>query len=200
MNDGTPASGSTARPVAFDPEAGLRLPTRDADLPQRLQAQRELGLAELAQGKIEPEFDEFAAELASSAGMPYAMVNLVTGEQVFAGLYADASAPPVGRTMPCDYGYCPQVLQRRLALVLPDVCAYPRFKGNDVVDRIGIRTYAGAPLIHNGTVLGTVCVVGISPRDQTSAHQYLALIKRRRDALMDLIYQRAARHGIRAPR
>jgi GAF domain-containing protein len=49
--------------------------------------------------------------------------------------------------------------------VLDDVCDYPRFAGNPVVDEIGIRSYLGAPLIdRTGVALGTVCVVDIEPR------------------------------------
>ena len=59
-----------------------------------------------------------------------------------------------------DHGYCPHVLVRRKALVLEDVCDYPRFAGNPVVDDIGIRSYLGAPLIdRTGIALGTVCAV-----------------------------------------
>ena len=42
-----------------------------------------------------------------------------------------------------DHGYCPHVVVRRKALVLEDVCDYPRFAGNPVVDEIGIRSYLG---------------------------------------------------------
>ncbi|MFD0427524.1 GAF domain-containing protein [Streptomyces zhihengii] len=67
--------------------------------------------------------------------------------------------------MPLDHGFCPEVVDRRKALVLPDVFSSPRFAGNTVVDLIGIRTYAGAPLVHGDTVLGTVCFVGPVERD-----------------------------------
>lgn len=64
-----------------------------------------------------------------------------------------------------DHGYCPHVVARRKALVLEDVCDYPRFAGNPVVDEIGIRSYLGAPLIdRTDTALGAVCVVDTVPR------------------------------------
>lgn len=54
---------------------------------------------------------------------------------------------------------------RRKALVLEDVCDYPRFAGNPVVDEIGIRSYMGAPLIdRSGVALGTICVVDTDVR------------------------------------
>ncbi|MFE9367515.1 GAF domain-containing protein [Streptomyces sp. NPDC006978] len=57
------------------------------------------------------------------------------------------------------------VLVRRKALVLEDVCDYPRFAGDPVVDDMGIRSYLGAPLIdRTGVALGTVCAVDTVPR------------------------------------
>ncbi|MBA2950795.1 GAF domain-containing protein [Streptomyces himalayensis] len=71
----------------------------------------------------------------------------------------------VNRYMARDHGYCPHVVVRRKALVLEDVCDFPRFAGNPVVDEIGIRSYMGAPLIdRTGIALGTVCVVDTEPR------------------------------------
>jgi GAF domain-containing protein len=178
--------------MIFDTDSGLHLPSTDDDLDQRVQLLSDLGL-----GAPDEEFDRFAAELARDAGMPYAMVNLVTDQQVFVGVHspAEGDLPAVDRTMPRDHGYCPEVIERKAALVLPDVFAHPRFAGNPVVDQIGIRTYAGAPLIHQptGTVLGTVCVVGPTERPQSTGQASLALIKARRDALMKIIHRRTTR-------
>ena len=106
------------------------------------------------------------------------MVNFIDeNRQYFAGLYAPPSsqggpelavrARPTdpGRIMAKDHGWCPHVVVRRLPLVLDDVCDYPRFAGNPVVDEIGIRSYLGAPLIdRTGTALGTICIVDREPR------------------------------------
>src|SRR5258708_23024645 len=64
--------------------------------------------------------------------------------------------------VPECFPWCPHVVARKLPMILGDVCAYPRFAGNPVVDQFGIRAYIGAPLIDmTGTVLGTVCVVDV---------------------------------------
>jgi GAF domain-containing protein len=142
----------------------------------------------------EPELDAFAAQLAQEAGVPYAMVNIFGDQQQFFGLHApgdDSELPTVGRSMPLDHGFCPEVVDRKKALVLPDVFSSPRFAGNTVVDLIGIRTYAGAPLLHEGTVLGTVCFVGPVERDLSTGRDSLALIKQRRDDVMNFLYERA---------
>ncbi|MCI3223344.1 GAF domain-containing protein [Streptomyces sp. NP-1717] len=186
--------------MTYDTEAGLHLPAPDRELAHREARLRELGLGDMP----DAEFDAFATQLAQAAGAPYAMVNFITGHQFFAGLHTPSAAqsgpggpeaggnPEVSRIMSRDHGYCPDVLNRRKALVLPDVYAYPRFASNEVVDLIGIRTYAGAPLIdeRTDTVLGTVCFVGTDPRGKETGRDTLQLIKESRDQLMRLIYQR----------
>ncbi|MGW7380905.1 GAF domain-containing protein [Streptomyces sp. NPDC054794] len=153
------------------PARGLLLTPEDREAPARTHRLRRLGLGERA----EPALDAFADRLARLTGAPYAMVNFIDEErQFFAGLRiptigpvvkADGSRPQVGRCMPRDHGFCPHVVVRRKALVLEDVCDYPRFAGNPVVDEYGIRSYLGAPLIDStAMVLGTVCVADVEPR------------------------------------
>lgn len=140
----------------------------DPEVTTRVQRLRELGLGD----RPDPAFDEFARKLAEITRAPYSMVNFITEDrQYFAGLHTapagpgDGSTAQPGRVMDRDHGYCPHVVVRRKALVLDDVCDYPRFAGNPVVDEIGIRSYLGAPLIdRTGVALGTICVVDIEPR------------------------------------
>jgi GAF domain-containing protein len=161
--------------MSYDPPrpAGrLLLTPEDKEAPARTRRLRGLGLGE----HPEPALDAFADRLAEFAGAPYAMVNFIDeNRQFFAGLHtprggapvvrAEGVKPEVGRHLARDYGFCPHVVVRRKALVLEDVCDYPRFAGNPVVDEFGIRSYLGAPLIDStGMVLGTVCVVDIEPR------------------------------------
>lgn len=185
----------------FDTETGRHLLTpADVRGPVREARLRELGLID----GPDPEFDSFAADLAHRAAdlgnlpsQPYAMVNFLTqDQQFFAGLFTPdspagaGSGQDVGRTMTLDQGYCPHVVDRGKALVLPDVCAYPRFAGNEVVDHIGIRTYMGAPLIDDqtGETLGTICVVDSEPCPW--GREGLAFIKERADQMMNLIRRR----------
>ncbi|KRV47612.1 hypothetical protein AQ490_06890 [Wenjunlia vitaminophila] len=172
--------------MKYDSNSGLYVQAEDTALEQRKKLLEELGL-----GDPDEEFDQFAAELARAAGTPYAMVNFIVEEQHFAGLHAPPGAD-VGRTMPRTHGFCPDVLDRRKPLVLPDVMMNPRFAGNPVVDQLGVRTYAGAPLIHGptDTLLGTVCVIGPTQRPWSTGQPTLALIKKYRDTLMEIINQR----------
>ncbi|MBU7600681.1 GAF domain-containing protein [Streptomyces sp. P38-E01] len=159
-------------PKSYDPTSHLLLTPEDSEAPLRVVRLRELGIG----GVPVAEFDEFARELARLTGAPWAMVNFIDERrQFFAGLHAPTApgnepgtAPGrsiPGRVMARDHGYCPHVIARRRALVLEDVCDYPRFAGNPMVDEIGVRSYLGAPLMdRTGLALGTVCVVAQEPR------------------------------------
>lgn len=192
----------------FDPDTGRHLLTPvDPDLGVRTSRLQALGLAD----QPDPEFDVLARNLAMAAAahagtgqLPYAMVNLITHHQYFTGLHVPSAAgtdsplgsrtpqPEVSRTMSRDHGFCPHVVDRRRALALGDVCSFPRFASNEVVDELGIRTYLGAPLLdpESGTVLGTVCVVDTEPRVWGQAG--LDLIHHYRDEAMRVIQQRGA--------
>lgn len=175
---------------------------RDPSIPQRLA--RLAQLAQLGVGdRPDPEFDQFAARLANAANAPYAMVNFVGDEeQYFAGLYGPSSAKAdaleaassasratPGRTMSREHGYCPHVVVRRKALVLDDVCSYPRFAVNPVVNSIGVRAYMGAPLIdRTGTAIGTICVVNTT--ESSWGRQGLELIKSMAEEVTALIHRR----------
>lgn len=186
--------------MIYEPAGHLLTPI-DEEAPRRVARLRELRLGE----RPDPEFDEFARELAAATSAPFAMVNFIgENRQYFAGLYSPASvaaatgsglvtASPAtadpGRVMARDHGWCPHVVVRRLPLVLDDVCDYPRFAGNPVVDEIGIRSYLGAPLIdRTGTALGTICVVDREPRPW--GRPGLEFIKARAAGLIERIHER----------
>ncbi|MCX5107936.1 GAF domain-containing protein [Streptomyces sp. NBC_00378] len=150
----------------------------DGDALVRTQRLRTLGLGERPDASFD-NFDAFADRVAEVTEVPFSMVNFIDGNrQFFAGLHtpggahkgsdlgaAAARSSRSGRYVALDRGYCPHVVVRRKALVLEDVCDYPRFAGNPVVDEIGIRSYLGAPLIdRTGVALGAVCAVDTVPR------------------------------------
>jgi signal transduction protein with GAF and PtsI domain len=185
--------------MIYEPAGHLFTPV-DEEAARRVVRLRELGLGE----RPEPEFDEFARTLATTTKAPLAMVNFIDeNRQYFAGLYAPdlvqagsgaAAADDPARVMRRDQGWCPHVVVRRLPLVLDDVCDYPRFAGNPVVDEVGIRSYIGAPLIdRTGTALGTICIVDREPRPW--GRPGLDFIKSRAAELMELINQREQRRG-----
>ncbi|MEU2560483.1 GAF domain-containing protein [Streptomyces longispororuber] len=195
-------------------EATGRLLVTPVDKQAQTRSRRlcELGLGQ----RPEPGLDAFADRLARVMDAPYAMVNFVGGEgQFLAGLHLPESAPAalledepgevseaaeglLGRYLARDYGYCPHVVVRGRALVLEDVCDYPRFAGNPVVDEMGIRSYLGAPLLdRTGIAFGTVCVVDVRPRPWGRAG--LDTIKTMAAELTERIHRREAEGDLAAP-
>ncbi|MGW2813281.1 GAF domain-containing protein [Streptomyces sp. NPDC001415] len=182
--------------MTYDPTGHLLLTPVDREAPVRVQRLRQLGMGEWP----DPAFDEFARKLAEVTEAPFSMVNFIDeNQQFFAGLHTPngahtgsdlaAASGGVSRIMARDHGYCPHVVVRRKALVLEDVCDYPRFAGNPVVDEIGIRSYLGAPLIdRTGIALGTICVVDTEPRPWGRAG--LETIKSMAAELIEQIHRR----------
>ncbi|MFD3652891.1 GAF domain-containing protein [Streptomyces sp. 24-1644] len=185
----------------------LLLTPVDPDGSARAGRLHRLDLGERADASFE-SFDAFADKVAEVTATPYSMVNFIDeNRQFFAGLHtpagtqsgsdlgaAAAGSGRSGRHMARDHGYCPHVLVRRKALVLDDVCDYPRFAGNPVVDEIGIRSYLGAPLIdRTGIALGTVCAVDTVPRPWGRAG--LDTIKSLAQELVGHIDRRERRRG-----
>lgn len=186
--------------MRYDADSGLHVDNWHDTAEQRLTLLAELGL----DGTPDTELDRFAAHVSAAFAAElgaeglYAMVNLfLRREQSFAGLHNPPGARTVARAMAPDHGFCPEMLDRTKALVLADVCAKPQFASNPVVDRLGVRTYAGAPLIlgPTDTVVGSVCVVGTRPMPTQTRQTSLALIKQHRDALLELLGRRGSTGG-----
>ncbi|MEV5933265.1 GAF domain-containing protein [Streptomyces sp. NPDC052079] len=170
------------------PSAALtNQPLQQAELAQRYGLLARLGVPTVAN----EDFDDLARDMAERAGFLYGFVNLFLEEQTFVGLHqppADSGYVIVGRTMSRDHGWCPEVMARKKALPLHDVHASPRFSGNAVVDAVGIRSYFGAPLIHNsGIVLGTVCVIDPEKRPLAEARRLRDIVINAGAQVMDHI-------------
>jgi GAF domain-containing protein len=179
--------------TTFDAAGRRHLNPIDDHAVERAARLRQLDLGTRA----DQELDEFAQRVAQIIGAPNGMVNFISDtQQYLSGLFmASAGAEGAGgmaafaRSAPLASGYCPHVIARRKALPLDDVFAYPRFAGNDVVDRMGVRAYLGAPLIdRTGTALGTVCVVDTETREW--GHEGVHVIKQLAAELVELIHRR----------
>ncbi|MCX4761925.1 GAF domain-containing protein [Streptomyces sp. NBC_01275] len=136
--------------------------------------------------------DDIATDMAERTGFLYGMVNAFSDEQTFLGLHnppRDAGYPIVGRSMNRGHGYCPEVVQRKRGLPLPDVAASPRFQSNHVVDAIGIQSYFGSPIIDEATglVLLTVCVIDPEPRTLQDAARVQTIVRGAVRAAADVV-------------
>lgn len=152
--------------------------TELAEMGTRFTRFAELGISMKGQEVL----DDLATDMASKSGFLYAMVNAFAEEQTFLGLHnppRDAGYPIVGRTMSRNHGWCPEVVQRRRGLPLPDVAASPRFQSNHVVDAIGIQSYFGEPIIDEATGLAllTVCIIDPEPRSLDDAARVQTIVR-----------------------
>ncbi|MEO3976864.1 GAF domain-containing protein [Streptomyces sp. CAU 1734] len=195
--------------MLFDPRTGLNQIRALLDAtPLRMARLKALGLTEPTPAAL-TAFDAFATDVAERTGMLVSMLNLIGDEQRFVGLHAPNHTPDgrpfpaVGRTMPLDHGYCSLVVDRGKSLTLPDVCVNPRLAFNEAANRIGVRSYVGAPVTEpdTGMVLGTVCAIDIEARPPEDGrplwHAIMKAAGEAQELLMD--HTRPAQPGDRPP-
>jgi PAS domain S-box-containing protein len=113
--------------------------------------------------------DAVARLAARVCNTPIALVSLVTqDEQVFVG----KSGLDVRQT-PREQSFCAHAMYHARCMTVPDATADPRFAENPLVTGAPhIRFYAGQPLrAHDGTPLGSLCVIDTQARAGLDAEQ-----------------------------
>src|SRR6185295_12935061 len=70
---------------------------------------------------------------------------------------------------PREESFCAHAIADDQLMVVPDATADPRFAENpNVTDGLGIRFYAGAPLVTpEGAAIGSLCVIDRTARELT---------------------------------
>lgn len=111
----------------------------------------------------EEGFDALTRLAARVCGTPIAIVSLIDGERLwFKSVFGiDASSIDSVESFCCEAAHSKSLLH------VLNARRDPRFVNNKLVTgELGIRHYAGAPIMHNGIGIGTVCVLDIAPRTQ----------------------------------
>jgi diguanylate cyclase (GGDEF)-like protein len=151
MTQAIAAAAGTA-PLAMDEEARLLAVARYEQAGATKRSQEMDGIARLA---------------ATLTGTPIAMVSYITRDQkVLMGNFNLPGA--IG--MPRDVSLCTHTILGDEPMVIADASQDLRFRESPVVTSgIGIRYYAGAPIISqsSGHKLGTLCVVDTVPHEKT---------------------------------
>ncbi|WP_176341797.1 putative bifunctional diguanylate cyclase/phosphodiesterase [Xanthomonas hortorum] len=110
----------------------------------------------------DPMFETIAAMAARSLGAEIALVSLVDEHRQWFKARIGLEA----QETPRDQAFCAHAIRSDEVMVVPDAQLDPRFCDNPLV--LGppfIRFYAGAPLkLLDGHSIGTLCVIGTSPR------------------------------------
>ncbi|HNN97574.1 MAG TPA: PAS domain S-box protein, partial [Pseudomonadota bacterium] len=163
----------------------MKTPDLPPDEEERLRVLRSCNILDTLP---EPAFDTLTSLAQQLLRVPISLITLIdSGRQWFKskqGLTADET--------PRDISICAHAVASRQPLVLEDARTDPRFADNpDVVGGLGIRFYAGVPLVtHDGYALGTLCVIDTTPRQlsrdgqkllSTLAAQATAHLEKRRE-------------------
>ena len=131
--------------------------------PERLAAVRATGLLDSAP---DPGLDALAGLAAQLLDAPLAFVTVVDARRSFwvacLGVEDGTRENPVGES------FCQYVIDERAALFFEDTAADPRTADNPSVGLMGVRAWAGCPLLGpGGDVLGSFCVVDTVARPWT---------------------------------
>jgi len=157
--------------------------------PARLAALHDTGVLDTAP---EEDFDDIALLASEICGTPVGLVSLVDEDRQWFKAKVGVTMDESHR----DLSFCAYTIHGRDLLEVPDATADRRFSDNPfVMPDDGLRFYAGAPVVLDGThSVGTVCVVDTRPRVLTEA-QRRALRSLARHASVQLEIRRYARHA-----
>jgi signal transduction histidine kinase len=161
-----------------------------ADEPARLAALHD---AQVLDTPPEKDFDDIALLASEICETPVGLVGLVDRDRQWFKAKVGLDIDQTDR----DRSFCAHTVTGHELLEVPDTAVDPRFAGYPEVFQQagGIRFYAGAPVVLDGTYpVGTVCVVDRVPRTLTTA-QRRALRSLARHAAVQLELRRYARHA-----
>ncbi|MFI5893124.1 ATP-binding protein [Actinoplanes sp. NPDC051513] len=158
------------------------------DEPERLAALHDAGVLDTAP---EEDFDDIALLASEICGTPVGLVSLVDTDRQWFKAKVGLDVSEAHR----DVSLCAHAINGHELLEIPDTSLDPRSADNPYMAEGGIRFYAGAPVVLDGTYsVGTVCVVDSKPRVLTEA-QRRALRSLARHAAVQLELRRYARHA-----
>ncbi|MGF1496689.1 MAG: histidine kinase dimerization/phospho-acceptor domain-containing protein, partial [Elainellaceae cyanobacterium] len=150
---------------------------------QRLVTLTRLGLLET---ESVPVFDEATQIAAHLLNAPICILGVIDGDRQWLksavglsriGLMNDLAT---SRQIPRQESFCRYVVERRRLLVIEDAATHPDFQTSVLVQRYGIRTYLGVPLLtSDGCCVGTIAIMELNLRIFTSTEiGFLELIAR----------------------
>ncbi|MEV7621726.1 ATP-binding protein [Actinoplanes sp. NPDC089786] len=159
------------------------------DEPARLAALHDAQVLDTAP---EEDFDDIALLASEICGTPAGLVSLVDTDRQWFKAKIGLTIEQTHR----DLSFCAHAIHGHELFEIPDATHDQRFSDNPMVlGDGGIRFYAGAPVVLDGThSVGTVCVVDHVPRELTPA-QRRALRSLARHASVQLELRRYARHA-----
>ena len=155
--------------------AAIALPMMAApDVPREQERIDALIASGLLDTEPESRFDAITASLREAFDVPIALISLVDGQRQFWKSASDPQSLCGARESPRSTSICGHVVSANEVMVVPDTYLDARFANNPFLRERGIRFYAGAPLrAANGLAIGTVCVLGKTPRQVSRSERHL---------------------------
>ncbi len=112
----------------------------------------------------EEGFDALTRLAAIVCMTPVAIVSLIDGDRLWFKSVHGLGA----RTISSSNSFCCEAANSQQLLEVPDPRVDSRFSNNSLaVGPLGIRYYAGAPIMHRSVGIGTVCVLDYVPRSMS---------------------------------
>lgn len=136
-----------------------------------------------------PGFDRVTRLTAQLLGVPVALLSFIDEDRQW--VKSDHGLPDELRELrqvPLTHSFCRHVIAAGERVSVPDARQDRTFRDHPLVEQLGIRAYAGAP-VHSpdGYVVGALCAVDLAPRrwspEQSELLDDLAAIATREVAL-----------------
>jgi len=170
----------------LDPNAKLLCHYDDVepvDDGRRVRIMAELGLTDIDSVPVFEEATQTAAHLLDS---PICILGLMDQDrQLFKSAFGLGriglmNELATSRQLPRSESFCTWVVEKQQVLTLDDIPLDERFSESRLVQRYGIRAYAGVPLFTSqGYCIGTLAVMELSPRQYTNRElELLELVAR----------------------
>jgi PAS domain S-box-containing protein len=130
-----------------------------------------LHLTALLDSPPEPFFDRLTRLATESIGAPISLLTLVTGDRQF--FKSSHGLPEPWRSQrgtPLRLSLARHVVTSREPLIIPDTLEDPSWGGHPAVSEIGVRAYAGAPILSGSDhVLGAFSLMDREAREWSSS-------------------------------
>lgn len=115
----------------------------------------------------EPVFEEIARVVARLLDAPFAFVTVVDDLRSF--WKAAYGVNDGTRSNTVAESFCQYVIRSRAELLVDDAAVHPITRQNPSIDSMGVRAWAGAPIVIDDQVVGSFCVVDTVPRQWTDS-------------------------------
>lgn len=143
--------------------------------------QKEVEKYQLLDTLPEESYDTITALMAYICEVPISLVSIIDRDRNF--LKSHHGIP--FNEDPRNRSFCGHAIVADVdIMIVPDTKEDERFRDNPLVSEMGVRFYAGAPLINpNGHKLGTLCVFDMQPK-QLNEHQVNALVNMSKQVML----------------